>query len=94
MMELVVSKENLKRLVPIKVEEIKNTFFDEIEEVKYTEIVDENGETIFFIYVYVYVDDETISMTSIKCDKRGWEAQWGNNTPRYIKMGLDGIMCN
>ncbi|PGK45823.1 hypothetical protein CN909_14975 [Bacillus cereus] len=89
-MELVVSKENLKRLVPIKVKKIKNTFFDEIEEIKYTEIVDGNGEIIFFIYVY----DETNSMTSIKCDKKGWEAQWGNNTPDYVKMTIEWIMCN
>ncbi|ADH06310.1 hypothetical protein [Bacillus thuringiensis] len=89
-MELVVSKENLKRLVSMKVEEIKNTFFDEIEEIKSTEIIDENGETIFFIYVY----DDTNSMTSIKCDKRGWEAQWGNYTPVYVKMTIEWIMCH
>lgn len=87
-MEFIVTGEDLKELVQMKFEEIKDTLENEVDEITYKESVDENGETICSICVY----DRTTSMTSIKCDKTGFNIHWGNSTPVYIKSAIEEIM--
>lgn len=87
-MEFIITGEDLKELVQMKFEEMKDALENEVDEITYKESVDENGETICSILVH----DKTISLTSIKCDKTGFNIHWGNSTPVYIKSAIEEIM--
>ncbi|HHK5532822.1 TPA: hypothetical protein ACQUHH_001158 [Bacillus mobilis] len=87
-MEFIITGEDLKELVQMKFEEMKDALENEVDEITYKESVDENGETICSIFVY----DKTISTTSIRCDKEGWNIHWGSSTPVYIQSEILEIM--
>ncbi|PHD69881.1 hypothetical protein COF40_14325 [Bacillus toyonensis] len=87
-MEFTIEGEDLKILVRARFEEMKDALENEVDEITYEESVDENGETICSIFVH----DKTISLTSIRCDKTGWNIHWGSSTPVYIKEEIRTIM--
>ncbi|WP_045522738.1 hypothetical protein [Neobacillus niacini] len=78
----------LERLINYKVDELKKALEGQIIFIELQKDVDESGEDVFFILV---VDKEQ-TLTTIKCDDKGWSARYEMFTPGHIKTAVENTM--
>jgi hypothetical protein len=78
----------LKRLVQMKLKQLDEVLEKHVNFIELQEDIDENGE----IYYLIQISDLTVSLTTITCNKKGWDIRWGSSTPRHIKTLIDNVM--
>lgn len=79
----------LQKLAQMKFEKLKRSLEGFLPSpIDLDKIINDNGETNYLIQI----SDETISLTTITCDVKGWSIHWGNSTPTHIKMIIEKVM--
>ncbi|MFF2591078.1 hypothetical protein ACFVSS_25220 [Peribacillus butanolivorans] len=87
---VIIEGKELERLVDWKVSELDDVFEEEeyVDSIDLHEETDENGETYYLIQIY----DMSLSMTTIRCDKKGYKIHFGSSTPVHIKTRIENVM--
>lgn len=95
-MTVIIEGKDLERLVDWKLYELEEAFDDKfgeafedyITDIDIEECTDENGET----YYLIQISDLSVSFTTIRCHKLGYNIHWGSSTPVFIKSIIEEVM--
>ncbi|MCM3411868.1 hypothetical protein [Metabacillus litoralis] len=89
-MTMIIENEKLEILVDWKLAELDEAFENEpfVEYIDLKEHTNENDE----LYYLIQIADKSDSLTTIKCDKVGYNIHWGSSTPVFIKSIIENVM--
>ncbi|MDM5359684.1 hypothetical protein [Peribacillus sp. ACCC06369] len=87
---VIIQGKDLLRLVEWKLSELDDAFEEDesVDYIEFEEKTDENGEPYFLFQIY----DMSISMTTVRCDKKGFNIHFGSSTPRHVKTVIQNVM--
>ncbi|RXY98548.1 hypothetical protein [Fictibacillus sp. S7] len=95
-MAFVFEGKDLERLVDMKFAELEEAFEeklgddweDYVDDMKMDEHTYDDGDHYYIIAIF----DLSCSMTTIRCNKYGYNVHWGSSTPVYIKTIIENVM--
>lgn len=95
-MSVIIEGKELERLVDWKFYELEEAFEekfgdayeDYITNLDLEEFTYDDGDHYYIIYIH----DLSCSMTTIRCNKFGFNYHWGSSTPVFIKSIISEVM--